>query len=58
VALAYMGRKQEAEQCRQQLLKEMPGFNCEFARNKLFYLKRDEQIQLYIGGLKLAGVAP
>jgi TolB-like protein len=57
VALAYMGRKQEAQQSKEQLLKEMPDFNCEFARNKLFYLKREEQIQLYIDGLKLAGIA-
>lgn len=57
VALAYMGRTQEAEQSREQLLKEMPGFNCEFARKKFFYLKREEQKQLYIDGLRLAGIA-
>ena len=38
------------------LLKENPGFSTEFARRKLFYLKRPEQLKLYLDGLALAAV--
>lgn len=56
VALAYLGRITEAKQICSTLLQDMPEFNCEFARTKLFYLKSKEQIELYIKGLQLAGV--
>jgi hypothetical protein len=38
------------------LLKENPDFSIVFARRKLFYLKRPEQLKLYLDGLALAGV--
>jgi hypothetical protein len=38
------------------LLAKRPGFNLEFAREKLFYLKRPEHLQLYLGGLAEAGI--
>jgi hypothetical protein len=34
-----------------------PEFSIEFAREHLFYLKRDDQMELYLEGLRKAGVA-
>lgn len=56
VALAYLGRKEEAAKYCTPLLIKMPNFSCSFAREKLFYLKSEEQIEHYIRGLKLAGI--
>ncbi|MEH6580986.1 MAG: tetratricopeptide repeat protein [Halioglobus sp.] len=56
VALAYLGRIDEAKQVAQRLQKERPNFSLDFVREKLFYLKRPEQIDLYLQGLSKAGV--
>ena len=56
VALAYLGREQEMKNAVNRLLKENPKFSIEFARQKLFYLKMPEQIDLYLKGLEMAGV--
>lgn len=56
VAYAHLGRSDEAQASVVRLLEEKPGFSIAFARRKLFYLKRPEQLQLYLDGLKLAGV--
>jgi tetratricopeptide (TPR) repeat protein len=56
VALAHLGRRDEARESIQRLLAEKPGFSCAFARRKLFYLRRPEQLQLYLDGLRLAGL--
>ena len=56
VALAYLGREQEAQQTVKRLLQQNPNFSITFAREKLFYLKMPEQIELYINGLQIAGV--
>jgi len=56
VALAHLGRIDEAQKAARKLLSEKPGFSTAFARRKLFYLKRSEQLQLYLDGLALAGV--
>jgi len=56
VALAHLNRLDEAEKIVQQLMMEKPKFSCSFARRKLFYLKLPEQIELYIDGLRKAGV--
>jgi hypothetical protein len=39
-----------------QLLAEQPAFSRAFAEKKLFYLKRPEQLKLYLDGLDKAGV--
>lgn len=57
VALAYLGRDREAATAVQRLLQQNPHFTVAFAREKLFYLKMPEQVELYITGLKMAGVA-
>jgi tetratricopeptide (TPR) repeat protein len=56
VALAHLGRIEEARKMVRRLLTENPGFSTAFARRKLFYLKRPEQLKLYIDGLVLAGL--
>jgi TolB-like protein/Tfp pilus assembly protein PilF len=56
VALAYLGLQKEARACVAGLLAENPDFTLAFAERKLFYLKRPEQLQMYLAGLSLAGV--
>ncbi|MDH3666562.1 MAG: adenylate/guanylate cyclase domain-containing protein [Paracoccaceae bacterium] len=56
VALAYLDQADQAARMAQRLRAERPEFSCAFARKKLFYLKRPEQLQLYLEGLEKAGV--
>jgi TolB-like protein len=56
VALAKLGRHVEASETVRRLLAQCPEFTVQFARQKLFYLKRPEQLKLYLGGLAEAGV--
>lgn len=56
VALAYLHRPTEATAAAVRLCQELPGFSVSFAREKLFYLKEQAQIDRYLEGLRLAGV--
>lgn len=56
VALAYLDRLPEAERCVDQILRDIPEFSVEFVVNRMFYLKRQDQIDLYRQGLTRAGV--
>jgi TolB-like protein len=56
VALAYLNRSNEAARMVERLLVERPAFSRAFARRKLFYVKRPEQLELYLEGLSKAGV--
>jgi TolB-like protein len=56
VALAHLGRLGEARRAAGKLLKQKPGFSLAFAKRKLFYLKRPEQLRIYLDGLAKAGV--
>ena len=56
VAFAHLDRETEAQLACQKLLEELPVFSCAFAREKLFYLRKQEQIELYISGLQKAGI--
>ena len=56
VALAYLDRLGEARRTVERLLAEQPAFSRVFAEKKLFYLKRPEQLKLYLEGLDKAGV--
>lgn len=56
VALAHLDRGDEARRTVERLLAEKPGFTAAFAERKLFYLKRPEQLKLYLDGLRMAGV--
>ena len=56
VALALSDKRVEAERVTARLLQKQPDFNRQFARDKLFYIQRQEQLELYIEGLRRAGV--
>lgn len=56
VALGHLGRADEAADAVVQLLEECPHFSVAYARHKLFFLKRTEQLDLYLEGLRKAGV--
>ncbi len=56
VALAHLERQQDARRVAADLIADRPDFSVRFARRKLFYLKKPEQLQLYLDGLALAGV--
>ena len=56
VALAHLERPEEASQAAARLIAENPDFSCVFAEKKLFYIKRPEQLALYMEGLRKAGV--
>lgn len=56
VALANLQRLDEAKAEAQKLLHINPDFSLSFAREKLFYLKMPQQIQLYLSGLQESGI--
>jgi len=56
VALARSGRAEECPEAVAGLLERCPGFSVTHARRKLFYLKRPEQLEMYLDGLRSAGV--
>ena len=58
VALASLGRGEEARHTVAQLLTLQPRFSIAFAARKLFYVKDPGQREIYFGGLALAGVPP
>ncbi len=55
VALALLGKPQEARQAFAAAHAEQPALSVSFARRKLYYLKRAEQLDRYLEGLALAG---
>ena len=56
VALAHLGESADANDAVAHLLARKPDFSCAFATKKLFYIKRTEQLALYLDGLRKAGV--
>jgi hypothetical protein len=57
VALCRLGRHDEMAAAARTLVAQCPEFSVEFARKRLFYLKRPEQLELYLGALAEAGFA-
>ena len=57
VALAYLGRAEEARAAIEVVQRECPAFSLAFAREKLFYIKSREQLDMYLAGLAQAGAA-
>jgi TolB-like protein/Tfp pilus assembly protein PilF len=55
-ALGHLGDEMQAESAVKDLKQVKPEFSLEFARQHLFYIKRAEQIEAYMDGLKRAGV--
>lgn len=56
VALAYLGRPEQASAAVARLRELHPRFSIAFAERKLFYVKSAAQRELYLGGLARAGV--
>jgi len=58
VALAGLGRIDEARRALKATLAEQPAFSISFARRKLYFVRDEEQVARYLDGLRLAGAAP
>jgi tetratricopeptide (TPR) repeat protein len=56
VALGHLGRTAEAAVAVADLLQECPHFTVAYAARKLFFLKRADQLDLYLDGLRRAEV--
>jgi len=56
-ALGHLGDERQAESAVKELIQSKPEFSVEFAREHLFYVKRPDQIETYIDGLRKAGVS-
>lgn len=56
-ALGHLGDRDQAALAVAELLQKKPDFSIGFAREHLFYLKRDDQLQTYLTGLHKAGLA-
>jgi TolB-like protein/class 3 adenylate cyclase/Flp pilus assembly protein TadD len=55
-ALGHLGDRTQAGKAVRDLLEIKPAFSLDFAREHLFYLKRSDQIEVYLDGLRRAGV--
>ncbi|WP_114966274.1 winged helix-turn-helix domain-containing tetratricopeptide repeat protein [Alkalilacustris brevis] len=55
-ALGHLGDKRQISQVRESLARVRPDFSLALARSRLFYLRRSGQLDLYLEGLKRAGV--
>ncbi len=55
-ALGHLGDEEQARAAVDDLMKVKPEFSVEFARDRLFYLKRDDQMATYLEGLRKAGM--
>jgi hypothetical protein len=55
VALTRLDRPEEADAALRTVRRQGPEFTVEYARRKLFHLKRGEQLELYLGAPADAG---
>ena len=56
-ALGHLGDENQARIAVIDLMRVKPEFSLAFAREHLFYLKRSEQIEIYLDGLRKAGLS-
>ena len=56
-ALGHLGDRSQLERAVSDLLTIKPQFSLDFAREHLFYLKRAEQLETYLDGLRKAGLS-
>jgi TolB-like protein/class 3 adenylate cyclase/Flp pilus assembly protein TadD len=56
-ALGHLGDEDQAQSAVGDLVRIKPEFSIDFAQEHLFYLKRADQMEMYLEGLKKAGVA-
>lgn len=55
-ALGLQGKADEAKAAAKELTALKPDLDCNFVREKLFYIRDEKQIDRYIEGLKVAGI--
>lgn len=55
-ALGHLTDAKRIEAAVTELLGRRPDFTCRFARERLFYINSDEQLDLYLEGLRKAGI--
>jgi tetratricopeptide (TPR) repeat protein len=55
-ALGHLADEEQAENAARELIRLKPEFSVEFAREHLFYVKRPDQIEIYMEGLRKAGI--
>ena len=55
-ALGHLQNQDDLPIARDELLQRNPDFSCSFARRRLFYVKDSAQLDLYVQGLRLAGI--
>jgi hypothetical protein len=55
-ALGHLQNHDELPTARDELLQRSPDFSCGLARRRLFYVKDDAHLDLYVQGLRLAGI--
>jgi tetratricopeptide (TPR) repeat protein len=55
-ALGHLGDENQAQSAVKDLMQSKPEFSLDFARDHLFYIKRPDQIETYLHGLRKAGV--
>jgi hypothetical protein len=55
VALAYLGRADEAAAGLKAALAREPALSVSFVREKMYFLKRPGQLEFYLEGLRNAG---
>ncbi len=55
-ALGHLQREQDARAAVGELLERKPNFTASFARKRLFYVKNPHQLELYVEGLRRAGI--
>lgn len=55
-ALGHLGKSRESRDNAAQLFAERPGFSRSFARKRLFYLRKAEQMNVFLDGLRMAGI--
>lgn len=55
-ALGHLQRKEELSTAIAELLQRKPDFTARFARERLFYVRNPAHLDVYIDGLRLAGI--
>jgi len=55
-ALGHLQRAGELPSAIAELLQRKPEFSCAFARERLFYIKNPRHLELYVQGLRSAGI--
>lgn len=55
-ALGHLEREEDLRPALAELLQRKPGFTCRFARGRLFYVRNPTHLDIYVEGLRRAGI--